>query len=102
MPELILPDARVQTSFLTAMKEFQAEGRGGADDNHSMLGREIQLWGDRWEDPAAAAAQVEGVAHQLRRRITGSQVAQGQPHPAGLILTRHRLRHDHPPSVPQA
>jgi predicted acetyltransferase len=58
MPELILPDGRVQTSFLTAMKEFQAEGRGGADDNHSMLGREIQLWGDRWEDPDVFAEYV--------------------------------------------
>src|ERR1700759_4994265 len=55
MPELISPDGRVQLSFLTGMKEFQSEGRGGTDDNHSMLGREIQLWGDRWEDPAVFA-----------------------------------------------
>ena len=59
MPELILPDGRVQLSFLTGMKEFQAEGRGGADDNHSMLGREIQLWGDRWEDPAVFAEYTD-------------------------------------------
>lgn len=54
MPELMGPDGRVQLSFLTAMKEFQAEGRGDADDN-SMLGREIRMWGDRWDDPAAFA-----------------------------------------------
>ena len=55
MPELILPGGRVQASFLTAMKEFQAEGRGGPSDQHSMLGREVQLWGDRWADPAVFA-----------------------------------------------
>ena len=56
MPELILPDARVHLSFLTAMKEFQAEGRGGPDDDHSMLGREIRMWSGRWEDPAEFVA----------------------------------------------
>jgi predicted acetyltransferase len=58
MPELILPAGRVQASFLTAMKEFQAEGRGGPSDNHSMLGREVQLWGDRWADPDVFAEYV--------------------------------------------
>jgi predicted acetyltransferase len=55
MPELIRPDPRVQRSFLAAMKEFQAEGRGGPDDN-SMLGREILRWSERWDDPAEFAA----------------------------------------------
>ena len=32
MPELILPDPAVQHSFLAAMAEFQAEGRGGPKD----------------------------------------------------------------------
>jgi hypothetical protein len=57
MPELILPDPAVQRSFLAAMAEFQAEGRGGPDDN-SMLGREIYRWTDRWDDPAEFAAYV--------------------------------------------
>ena len=39
------------------MKEFQAEGRGGADDN-SMLGREILLNNDRWDDPRQFASYV--------------------------------------------
>ncbi len=56
MAELILPDPRVHSSFLTAMKEFQAEGRGGPSDEHSMLGREIRLWAGRWDDPAEFAA----------------------------------------------
>ena len=60
MPELILPDPRVQSSFLTAVKEFQAEGRGVASD-HSMLGREISQWGDRLEDPAGFAEYTDWV-----------------------------------------
>jgi predicted acetyltransferase len=57
MPELILPDPRVHQSHLAAMKEFQAEGRGGPDDS-SMLGREIRHWADRWDDPSEFAAYV--------------------------------------------
>jgi len=57
MPELILPDPAVHRSFLAAMAEFQAEGRGGPDDN-TMLGREIYRWTDRWDDPAEFAAYV--------------------------------------------
>jgi predicted acetyltransferase len=57
MAELFRPDPRVHRSFLAAMKEFQAEGRGGPDDN-SMLGREIYQWADRWDDPAQFAAYV--------------------------------------------
>jgi predicted acetyltransferase len=58
MPELILPDPRVHASFLTAAKEFQAEGRGGADDN-SMLGREIGRFAAVWDDPLEFAAYTE-------------------------------------------
>ena len=60
MPELISPDPRVQASFLTAMKEFQAEGRGMADDG-SMLGREISRWGGRWADPAVFGEYTDWV-----------------------------------------
>jgi hypothetical protein len=41
MPELIKPDVRVRESFIGAMREFQAEGRGVPGDN-TMLGREIR------------------------------------------------------------
>jgi predicted acetyltransferase len=57
MPRLIPPTTDVQASFLAAMKEFQAEGRGGADDN-SMLGREINQNNDRWDDPKQFASYV--------------------------------------------
>lgn len=75
MPELILPDPRVQRSFLTAMKEFQAEGRGGPDDN-SMLGREILQWSDRWDDPAEFAAYVTWLR---------ADAAEESPRPAGHV-----------------
>ncbi|MEV4621527.1 GNAT family N-acetyltransferase [Asanoa sp. NPDC049573] len=54
MPELLPPTVDVRRSFLTAMTEFQAEGRGAADDR-SMIGAEIQAWGDRWDDPEVFA-----------------------------------------------
>ena len=76
MPELILPDGRVQLSFLTAMKEFQAEGRGGPSDNNSMLGREIRRWGDGWEDPAV----VRGV-----RRLAAADAREGSSRPPGYV-----------------
>jgi predicted acetyltransferase len=57
MPLLLRPSTDVQDSFLAAMKEFQAEGRGGADDN-SMLGREIHQNSDRWDDPGQFASYV--------------------------------------------
>ncbi|MEO9138917.1 MAG: GNAT family N-acetyltransferase, partial [Jatrophihabitans sp.] len=42
MPELISPDVRVHGSFLDAMTEFQAEGRGGAADDDTMIGSEMR------------------------------------------------------------
>jgi predicted acetyltransferase len=41
MPELRLPAVDVHSSFVEAMAEFSAEGRGGADDN-TMVGGEIR------------------------------------------------------------
>jgi predicted acetyltransferase len=97
-PELILPDPRVHWSFLGAMKEFQAEGRGGADDT-SMLGREIQQWADRWDDPAEFAAYVrwlradadEGSARPPGY-VPGTTLwwADGQEY-LGRLTIRHRL-----------
>ena len=49
MPELIQPTSDVHASFLAAMDEFRAEGRGGPDDS-SMIGHEMQDYGARWTD----------------------------------------------------
>lgn len=60
MPRLIAPDTRVHQSFLRAMAEFQAEGRGGLDDQ-SIVGRDLQRFGGRWHDPRVFAAYVRQV-----------------------------------------
>ncbi|GIH06844.1 hypothetical protein Rhe02_49110 [Rhizocola hellebori] len=57
MPELINPDPRVHRSFLVAVAEFKAEGRGQADDR-TMLGEEIHRFGRLWPDPVAFARYV--------------------------------------------
>lgn len=57
MPELIPPDTRVHASFLAAMAEFQAEGRGAPDDD-SMIGREIREYASQWAAPAEFARYV--------------------------------------------
>jgi predicted acetyltransferase len=99
MPELISPDGRVQLSFLTAMKEFQAEGRGGADDSHTMLGREIRRWNDRWADPAVFAEYTAWLradaledSPRPERFVAGTTLwwADGDEY-LGRITVRHRL-----------
>ena len=98
MPELMRPDGRVQLSFLTAMKEFQAEGRGDADDN-SMLGREIRMWGGRWDDPATFAEYAAWLRADVREDssrppgfVPGTTLWWADGHDyLGRITIRHRL-----------
>jgi predicted acetyltransferase len=52
MPELTLPTTRVHTSFLAAMDELRAEGRGGPDDT-SMIGHDLEQYGEKWATPEA-------------------------------------------------
>jgi predicted acetyltransferase len=58
VPELSPPTVRVRCSFLTAMTEFQREGRGSASDD-SMIGNEIRGFGDSWSEPGEFARYVE-------------------------------------------
>jgi len=60
MPRLTDPDLRVHASFLAAMGEFQAEGRGGPGDE-SMIGRDIREYGADWRDPAGFAAYLDAL-----------------------------------------
>jgi predicted acetyltransferase len=54
MPSLAQPDERYHRSFLEAMSEFRAEGRG-ADDDNSSIGDDLRTrWGG-WESPAGFA-----------------------------------------------
>ncbi|WNI15485.1 GNAT family N-acetyltransferase [Actinacidiphila sp. ITFR-21] len=57
MPQLIAPDVLVHHSFLAAMAEFTADGRGTAADN-SIVGRDLRIWSRRWHDPAVFAEYV--------------------------------------------
>ncbi len=63
MPALILPDPRVHASFLAAMAEFVAEGRGEPAD-HTMIGSEIRGFADGWADPGAFASYVQWLRDQ--------------------------------------
>ena len=49
MAELAAPDVRYQASFLAAMAELVAEGRGAPDDS-SMIGYELRTYGPTWAD----------------------------------------------------
>lgn len=65
MPELTPPTPVVQASFLAAMAEFQAEGRGTPDDT-SMVGQEIADNSATWDDPEAFAEYTRGLREQSR------------------------------------
>jgi predicted acetyltransferase len=63
MPELAAPDVRFQESFLQAMTELAAEGRGAPDDD-SMIGHEIRTYGKVWADPAEFKAYASDLNAQ--------------------------------------
>ncbi|MDJ1130380.1 GNAT family N-acetyltransferase [Streptomyces iconiensis] len=48
MPTLIAPTIEVRSSFLAAMREFEAE-TGGADNDNSMVGEEMREYAAAWE-----------------------------------------------------
>ena len=60
MPQLTAPDVRVHASFVEAMAEFRAEGRGGPGDE-SMIGWDIRQYAPHWHDPEVFARYVETV-----------------------------------------
>ncbi|MEU7866445.1 GNAT family N-acetyltransferase [Dactylosporangium sp. NPDC049140] len=63
MPALSPPVVAVHQSFLAAMAEFVAEGRGGPDD-FSMVAREIQDFSPTWDTPAGFAEYVTALRAQ--------------------------------------
>jgi len=98
MPELIHPSSHVQTSFLLAMGEFRAEGRGGPDDT-SMIGHEIREYRARWMNPAVFEEYVRWLRDQAleeSRRAAGLVPSttlwwvSGQDY-LGRLAIRHRL-----------
>ena len=98
MPALHLPGPAVHRSFLAAMGEFRAEGRGGPRDD-SMLGMELAAWGGRWgtaEGFAAYVAELRAQAEEATPRPPGWVPCttwwwvEG-PEFIGRIALRHRL-----------
>ncbi len=98
MPELVRPVGRVRVSFLAAMAEFRAEGRGGADDN-TMIGNEIRAFGQRWSTPAGFEAYVQRLFAQALESTPRSRGfvpsttlwwVDGKEY-LGRIAIRHRL-----------
>jgi predicted acetyltransferase len=65
MPGFSLPTSRVRLSFIAAMEEFRAEGRGSATDD-TMLGREIRDFGLDWQDPGRFDAFTSYLGDQAR------------------------------------
>jgi predicted acetyltransferase len=77
VPGLSPPTTRVAASFVEAMAEFQAEGRGGADDA-SMIGQDIRTFGGRWSTTRGFAAYVAWLRSQAR---------ESNPRPEGIVAS---------------
>ncbi len=74
MPELVQPTSRVHQSFLAAMTEFRAEGRGPGDG--TMIGYEIETYGHRW----STADGFEEYVRDVR-----AQALEDAPRPDGYV-----------------
>jgi predicted acetyltransferase len=75
MSMFVAPAELVHASFLAAMAEFCAEGRGGPDDA-SMVGREIREFGGGWDTPTGFA--------EYTRRLR-EQALEDAPRPPGFV-----------------
>jgi predicted acetyltransferase len=80
MPELIVPTAAVHASFLEAMDEFAAEGRGGHGDD-SSTGRDIRHSSATWAQPDVFARYVAG--------LVADALPDG-PRPVGFVPVTNR------------
>ncbi|BCJ47502.1 hypothetical protein GCM10010168_18600 [Actinoplanes ianthinogenes] len=65
MARLGAPIVSVHASFLAAMAEFRAEGRGAAADR-TEIGREIRTFGASWTTPEGFDAYVRWLVDQAR------------------------------------
>ncbi|MBX7267719.1 GNAT family N-acetyltransferase [Micromonospora sp. Llam7] len=75
MPELSPPIVRVHRSFVAAMTEFRAEGRGSSGDD-TVIGAELREFGRRWAVPEGFAAYVDWLR---------SQALAESPRPEGYV-----------------
>jgi hypothetical protein len=86
MPLLISPTIRVHASFLAAMSEFMAEGRGGPDDD-TMVGDELSRYGPRWADRPFSRNTSAGCARRLRKNHPAPQASCHAPPCGGSAKT---------------
>jgi predicted acetyltransferase len=77
MPVLAPPVTSVHKSFVEAMAEYAAEGRGGLDDN-SNIGTDMRTYGPTWSTPAG----FERYVGALR-----AQALEDTPRPATFVPT---------------
>jgi predicted acetyltransferase len=98
VPQLLPPLTSVHASFLTAMAEFAAEGRGRSDD-HSMVGSDLRERAPLWATPDGFAAYIAAVRadalEETPRRegwvpCTTLWWVDGEEY-LGRIAVRHRL-----------
>ncbi len=75
MPALTMPTTRVHASFLAAMSESMAEGRGGPGDD-TAIGREISRYARGWTDPAVFGEYVGWLCAKAQEE---------SPRPAGFV-----------------
>jgi len=65
MPSLVAPHVGVRLSFIAAMAELRLEGRGANEDD-SMIGREIREFGATWDTVAGFQAYTDALRAQSR------------------------------------
>jgi len=75
VPELVRPDVRLHASFVAAMREFAAEGRGGSGDD-TTLGGDIRERRKLWRGALGFATFVDGLI---------AQSEEDAPRPAGWV-----------------
>jgi hypothetical protein len=86
MPHLITASMRVHRSFLAAMAEFQAEGRGGPGDD-SNTGQAIRKYASRWADPAEFARYVQQLEGEAATNHRGAADVSRRPRCGGSART---------------
>jgi predicted acetyltransferase len=75
MASLTVPTCQVRESFVAAMAEFRAEGRGRPQDR-TMIAREMQEYGPLW-------AMADGFAHYVR--LLRAEALEDSPRPKGFV-----------------
>jgi predicted acetyltransferase len=98
VPDLTRPHVRFQESFLEAMQEFVEEGRAATE---SMIGSDLDTFGDSWHTEEGFAAYVETTLAEAERPRQPGFVCQTNWWwtEGDQYLGRISLRHELTPSL---